>query len=151
MRYSGDKVTYRGYSRSAEAYNCRSDWRETRETGTQIGKNLKPHQMKNSKTRQYFWPKSENQKLKNGKSANHNEHQNRKTYLRNSENRNTQNPNASVLWFQSRFLRLLFWFEFIFRDSTIKYIFYSWLFHLLPSYNPLNNLTELFYQWPLIF
>ena len=35
--------------------------------------------------------------LKNEKAANHNEHQNRKTDLRNSQNRKTENPNVSLI------------------------------------------------------
>ena len=35
--------------------------------------------------------------LKNEKSANRNDHQNRKTDLKNSQNRKTENPNAPLL------------------------------------------------------
>ena len=52
-----------------------------------------------------FSAKTENQVLKNGKSANCNEHQNGKIDLKNSQNRKTENPNASLvklLCFHSR-------------------------------------------------
>ena len=45
----------------------------------------------------YFFTKTENQMLKNEKAANHNEHQNRKTDLRNSQNRKTENPNVPLI------------------------------------------------------
>ena len=53
-----------------------------------------------------FWPKTENQMLKNGKTANRNIYQNRKikvfrckhrkTDLKNGQNRETENPNAPL-------------------------------------------------------
>ena len=85
------------YSRSAEARNCRSD---RRETGIQIG------QIWKSENLLIFFPKTENQILKNGKSVNRNEHpnretevlwhKNRKTDLKNSQNRKTENPSAPL-------------------------------------------------------
>ena len=86
-----------------EARNCRLD---RRETGAQIG------QIGKTKNRigenpLAFFTKTENQMLKNGKSANRNEHQNRKaevfwrknrkTDLKNSQNHKTENPNAPSL------------------------------------------------------
>ena len=73
------------YSRSMEAHNCRSD---RRETGTQLVQIGKPKTASNSKSENplIFFAKTENQMLKYGKSANRNEHQNRKTDLENSQN-----------------------------------------------------------------
>ena len=67
---------FSGYSRSVEARNCRSD---RRETGTQIG------QIGKSENPLVFFAKTENQMLKNGKSENRNEHQNRKTDLKSGQ------------------------------------------------------------------
>ena len=85
------------YSRSAEARNCRSD---RRDIGIQIG------QIWKSENLLIFFPKTENQILKNGKSVNRNEypnretevlwHKNRKTDLKNSQNRKTENPSAPL-------------------------------------------------------
>ena len=93
---------FSGYSRSVEARNCRSDRRETGTQIGQIGKNRKPYRISNLKTRQYFFAETENQMLKNGISANRNEHQNRKNRSfwvqkpknrsKNGQNRKTKNP-----------------------------------------------------------
>ena len=79
-----------------EERNCRSD---RRETGTQIG------QIGKTENPLIFFAKTENQMLKNGKSANRKEHQNletevffgTKTDLKNSQNRKTVNFNAPLL------------------------------------------------------
>ena len=65
------------YSRSVEARNCRSD---RRETGTQIGQIGKTENRIDIKSENplVFFAKIENHMLKNGKSANYYEHQNRK-------------------------------------------------------------------------
>ena len=98
------------------ALNCRSD---RRQTGTQIGQIGKTENRIGNQNRNplVFFAKIENQKLKNEKSANHNEHQNRKTEvfwhknrktevfwhknrktnLKNSQNRKTENSNAHRL------------------------------------------------------
>ena len=70
-------------------------------------KNRKSHRIWNPKSRWYFFTKTENQMLNNGKSVNCNEHQNRKpevlwhknreTDLKNNQNRKTENPNAPLM------------------------------------------------------
>ena len=83
-----------------EARNCRSD---RRETGTQIG------QIGKTENPLVFFAKTENQMLiRNGKSANHNElqnrktgvfwHKNRKTDLKHGQNRKIENPSAPLLY-----------------------------------------------------
>ena len=100
---------FRGYSRSVEALNCRSDREETR---SQVGKT-------ENHIGYQIWEAigcccvffNENRKLsakKNGKSASRNEHQNRKaevfwhktrlTDLKNSQNCKTENSNATLLY-----------------------------------------------------
>mgnify|MGYP000229422192 CR=1 FL=1 len=71
-----------------EARNCRSD---RRESGTEIGQIGKPKTASNIKSENplIFFAKTENQMLKNGKSANRNEHQNRKTEVFCLKNRKT--------------------------------------------------------------
>ena len=68
---------FSGYSRSVETRNCRSD---RRETGTQIGQIGKTENRIDIKSENplVFFAKIENHMLKNGKSANYYEHQNRK-------------------------------------------------------------------------
>ena len=80
------------------------------ETGTQNRtKQEKPKTTSGTKTEKplVFFRKTENQMLKNKKSANRNDHQNQKTEvfcnknqktdLKNSQNRKTENPNAPLL------------------------------------------------------
>ena len=74
------------YSRSVEARNCRSDRRETGTQIDQIGKTGNHVEYEIRKPVNIF---HENQKP--------NEHQNRKTDLKCSQNRKTKNPNASLL------------------------------------------------------
>ena len=89
---------FSSYSRSAvEARNCQIG---------QIGKIKTASDIK-SENPLVFFAKTENQTLKNGKSANRNEHQNRKsdvfgvetekTDLKNSQNYRTEYPNAPLL------------------------------------------------------
>ena len=69
---------FSGYSRWVEPRNYRID---RRETGTQIGQIGKAKTASDIKSENplVFFAKTENQMLKNGKSANRNEHQNWKT------------------------------------------------------------------------
>ena len=74
----------------------RSDWRETRETGTHIGKNLKPYQIPNpsvflTKIRK---PKAKKRKIRKPQWTPKPQNRSKKY----SENRNTKNPNVSVLY-----------------------------------------------------
>ena len=81
-------LRYSGYSRSVGARSCRSG---RRETGTQIGLIGKTENHIGYQIRKpvcIFRPKK-NQMLKNGKSANRNEHQNRKTDVFWNKNRKT--------------------------------------------------------------
>jgi hypothetical protein len=85
---------------AVEAHNCR------REIGNQIGKieNRIGYQIRKPLV---SLPKTENQMLKKGKTANRNRHQNgktdvfwcknRKTDLKTGQNRKTDNPNAPLL------------------------------------------------------
>ena len=82
--------SFRGYERSVEAHNCRSD-RE--EITAQIGKteNHIGYQIRKPIS-DFYGLKTENQMLKNGKFAKRNEHQNRSFFGTN------ENPNASHIF-----------------------------------------------------
>ena len=93
---------FSGCLRSVEARNYCAN---RIETGTQIGKIGKTKNCIGYQIRKVFFAKTENQMLKNRKSANSNEHQSRKTEffltqknwktdLKNSQNRKTENPDA---------------------------------------------------------
>ena len=80
--------------------NCRSD---RRETGTQIDQIRKTENRIEYQIRKPagIFAKTENQMLNNGKSANLNEYKNRKTDLKNSQNRKNRKsqcpPQAAIL------------------------------------------------------
>ena len=88
---------FSGYSRSVEVCNCHSDGRQI---GTQIGQMKTALDIK-AKNPLVVLAKIKNQVLKNGKSANHSEHQNQKSKVfwhknRKTKNHKTENPNAPL-------------------------------------------------------